>query len=291
MKIDVFEAAGDHTGERPLWDAATGCFYWIDVFGRRIHRREPGGRVQHWTVPSLIGSLALVDDSRAVVSLHNGFFFFDFATGRCELIGFPEPDVAGNLRLNDGKVDPAGRFVCGGADYFRASPLAGLYALDGTLAMRKLAGDIVIANGLAWSVDGRFIYTADSPRRVIYRAPYDPATGDVGVRTVFARFTEAEGMPDGACVDADDHLWVAMVYGGKLVRLAPDGTRERELPMPVHGPTSVAFGGERFDRLFVTSKSRGKQGELLDAGLGGSVFVVDGAPAAGAPELRFRLNA
>lgn len=70
------------------------------------------------------------------------------------------------------------------------------------------------------------IYLADSPRRVIYRAPYDPATGNLG---------------------------------------------------------------ERLDRLFITSKSRNAAGEVLDAGLGGSVFSADELPAPGTAEPRFNL--
>lgn len=288
MRIECFQAAGDHTGERPLWDAATGDFYWIDVFGQRIHRRSGDGTVRTWSVPSLIGSLALIDESRAIVSLHNGFFLFHFADGRCELVGFPDPGVAGNLRLNDGKVDPMGRFICGGADYFRSQPIAGLYQLNEQFQMNKVADDIIVSNGLAWSVDGRSIFYADSFRHTIYRASYDLATGAVGPRTEFARFSHDEGMPDGACIDADDHLWVAAVYGGKLVRFRPDGSREREVRMPVAAPTSVAFGGEKLDKLLVTSKSMDSRGHPLDPGSGGHVFMVEDVPAAGTAELRFR---
>jgi len=286
MQISRFEACEDHTGERPYWDADTGTFYWIDVFGRRIHRRDAAGRVQTWTLPSLIGSFALIDPDRAVVTQHNGFFLFEFATGRCELLGFPDPGASGNLRLNDGKVDSGGRFVCGGADYFRRNPIGGLYSLDGARHMRALADDIIVANGLTWSPDGRWIYYADSFRHVIYRASYDPATGAAGERQEFARFGKEEGMPDGACTDTEGCLWVAMVYGGKLLRLRPDGSREREFPMPVKAPTSVAFGGRSMDRLFVTSKSRSATGEALDPGLGGSVLVIDGLPANGHAERR-----
>lgn len=289
MRLSVFQPCDDHTGERPYWDAATGNFYWIDVFGQRVHCRFPDGAVRTWPVPALIGSLGLIDSTRALVSLHAGFFILHFESGACELVGYPHPTAEGNLRLNDGKVDPMGRFVCGGADFHRTNPIAGLYQVDAQLCMRQVDDDIVLANGLAWSLDGAVIYYSDSARRTIYSATYDLATGDVGRRSVFAQFAESEGMPDGATVDMEGHLWVAMVYGGKLVRLRPDGTREREFALPVKGPTSVAFGGAAMDRLFITTKSRDKANQLLDPGLGGSVLVLDALPAPGRAEPRFKL--
>ena len=287
MRIEKFINCQDHTGERPYWDAETSAFYWIDVFGQRIHRRNADGEIQTWSVPSLIGSLALINPGYALVSLHNGIFIFEFKSGRSELVGFPDPGVAGNLRLNDGKVDPAGRFVCGGADYFRSQPIAGLYSVDSCLGMKRLGGEIIVANGLAWSPDGSWFYFADSFRHTIYRAAYDLQSGTVGTPNPFAHFSTDEGMPDGACIDVEGYLWVAMVYGGKLVRLCPDGTRDCEVLMPVSAPTSVAFGGPAMDRLFVTSKSRDSKGNELDPGLGGSVFVVDGLPTRGSAEKRF----
>lgn len=291
MRLSVFQPCDDHTGERPYWDSETGNFYWIDVFGQRIHRRAPGGDVRTWHVPALIGSLGLIDTSRALVSLHGGFFIFSFDTGACELVGYPHPAAEGNVRLNDGKTDPAGRFVCSGADFHRTDPIAGLYQVypaGAQLQMRQLDSDIVLGNGLAWSLDGSVIYYSDSARRTIYSAPYDVASGDVGARRVFAQFGQDEGLPDGATVDLEDHLWVAMVYGGKLVRLRPDGTREREYALPVKGPTSVAFGGPSMDRLFITTKSRDKSNQPLDPGMGGSVLVLDDLPAPGRAEPRFK---
>lgn len=293
MKIEILERCENHTGERPVWDPATETLYWIDVFGRKLFRKRlPNGTTEQWNLRANVGSMALTTSQGILLALQNAFFMFDPQTDNCDLVCFPDEGVAGNLRLNDGKVDNSGRFVCGGADFFRGSPIAGLYSLDGDLKSRKLDSDIVLTNGIAWSVDSRTLYYSDSFRRATYRCDYDPVTGTVGKRKLFAEFAPDEGMPDGAAIDNEGHLWIAMVYGRKLVRLDPQGNRDREIEFPVQGPTSLAFGGPKLDILFVTSKSRGKNGEPLDieAG-GGSVFAISGLGVKGMVEPRFQLSA
>ena len=51
------------------------------------------------------------------------------------------------------------------------------------------------------------------------------------------------GRPDGAAVDAEGDLWVAMYEGARIVQLAPDGALRREFELPVRCPTMPCFGG------------------------------------------------
>ena len=59
--------------------------------------------------------------------------------------------------------------------------------------------------------------------------------------------------PDGITVDEDGYIWCAWWDGWRVVRYAPDGTIDTEIPMPVQRPTSVTFGSEDLSTLFVTS--------------------------------------
>jgi sugar lactone lactonase YvrE len=95
------------------------------------------------------------------------------------------------------------------------------------------------------------MYFADSHVREIYACAFDIRKGTLGQRRSFARFQS--GMPDGATVDAEGFLWSAAIGGARLLRFAPDGRLDREVPMPVTQPTSCSFGGERLETLFVTS--------------------------------------
>ena len=57
-------------------------------------------------------------------------------------------------------------------------------------------------------------------------------------------------------MDAEGYVWSALVYGGKLLRFAPDGSVDREIDVPVKKVTSVMFGGSNLDILFVTSMAK-----------------------------------
>ena len=48
-------------------------------------------------------------------------------------------------------------------------------------------------------------------------------------------------------------LWVAMFFGGKIIRLDPDGKIEREIVLPFQQPTSITFGGKEMNELYITS--------------------------------------
>ena len=54
-------------------------------------------------------------------------------------------------------------------------------------------------------------------------------------------------------MDADGYYWSASVHGWALTRVAPDGTVERRIDLPVELPTMPCFGGTNMDTLFVTS--------------------------------------
>ena len=111
----------------------------------------------------------------------------------------------------------------------------------------------------------------------------------VSKRRTFAPVdTSGEGAADGATVDAEGYLWSALVYDGKLVRYAPDGSVERVISMPVKKVTSVMFGGPNLDVLFVTSMAKPPLPRLPgDGPLRGSLFAIHDFGIRGLPELRF----
>ena len=65
-------------------------------------------------------------------------------------------------------------------------------------------------------------------------------------------------MADASTVDEEGCVWNAQLISGDLVRYAPDGSVERRIGMSVRNITSVMFGGEARDELYVTSMARVK---------------------------------
>jgi sugar lactone lactonase YvrE len=79
-----------------------------------------------------------------------------------------------------------------------------------------------------------------------------------------------------------------MYNGKRIVRYAPDGSIEREVPFPVRCPTMVCFGGEHLDTMFVTSsRERRPAEELAEQPDAGKIFTMRLAGIRGVPEPKF----
>ncbi|MBZ9958152.1 SMP-30/gluconolactonase/LRE family protein [Mesorhizobium sp. B2-4-2] len=290
MKIEVVVDVKTTLGEGPLWDVEQERLYWIDSFDGRVFRATADGReIRSWNVPMKIGSMALrKDGGGAVVSLQRGFHLLDFATGEVTLIHDPEPDKPMN-RLNDGKVDRRGRFFAGSMDTMEEGPSGGLYRLDPDFSVTRIDSGIICSNGPCWSPDDRTFYFADTWTGEIWAYDYDIETGAASNRRTFVRVdTSRGGAADGSTVDAEGCLWNALVYDGRLVRYAPDGSIDRIIDMPVKKITSAMFGGPKLDTLYVTSMAKPPLPRFPGDGvLRGSLFAITGLGVTGVPEPRF----
>ncbi|MBV8603267.1 MAG: SMP-30/gluconolactonase/LRE family protein [Pelomonas sp.] len=261
-------------GESPLWDAAAGCLYHVDIPGKELRRLDPAsGALARWPLPDEPGCIALIegDPTGLLVAGRAGLARFDTASGALTPLAPPPFDPA-RQRFNDGKPDAAGRFWVGTIDDARA-PDAALYRFDAN-GVTRVADGITTSNGLAWSPDGRRLYWTDTKAHEIYALDFDARDGSVGPRRRLAAFEPRAagapletygGRPDGAAVDVEGCYWVALFEGQRLLRLAPDGSVRRELRLPVRCPTMPTFGGPDLRTLFVTTARNGRPSEELDA--------------------------
>lgn len=287
MKIELLIDGKNVLGEGPLWDVEEQMLYWIDSLGKKVFRiREDGSEYDQRDVPEEIGSAAIRKKGGMILSLANGFHFFDFQSGNCEFLLDPEENEP-RTRLNDGKVDKKGRFVVGSMDKEQQGPVGGLYRLDPDLSCVQLEGDITCSNGPCWSPDGKKFYFTDSWTEDIVVYDYDLETGSISNKKDFSTTRGREGVPDGSTVDSEGYLWNAQVYGGLLVRYAPDGSIDRQIEMPVKKITSVMFGGPNLDVIYVTSMARPYNNVAPNEKGAGGLYAVRGLGIRGVPEPRF----
>ncbi|HXC57825.1 MAG TPA: SMP-30/gluconolactonase/LRE family protein [Steroidobacteraceae bacterium] len=287
MQIRRLDVPQCSVGEGPVWDVPSQRLYWIDILAKAVFRLDPvTGATHQWSVPKIIGSMAIGRDGNAIVALADGVYRLEFNSGECTPLA-SSPDLDAQVQLADGKVDRRGRFIVGSSDRGMKEARGKLYALDpGTTALRIIDTDIFLSNGPCWSPDDRTFYHADSIRKLIYAYDYDLDTGTVKNRRPFASTAELGGIPDGATVDAEGHVWSAICEGGKLVRFRPDGSIERMVSMPLKLPGSVMFGGPDLDRIYVPTLSPAFLGREADP-LDGSTYVIEGLGIRGLPEPRF----
>lgn len=241
-------------GEGPIWVVRRQALYWVDIKGRKIFRLGADGRLEQWDTPFRVGSLAPRESGGFIAGTDHGFAQIDPEHGRFDLLFDPEEDRPSN-RFNDGKVDRQGRFFAGTMDDEEKQASGAFYRLDRNMHCTRVDDGYRVANGPAFSPDGRTMYTNDSALQLTY--VYDlTADGTPVNRRTFARFGEGDGHPDGMTVDSEGCLWIAFWDGWCLRRLSPNGERLAEVRMPVARPTSCAFGGLMLDRLYVTSASK-----------------------------------
>ena len=170
-----------------------------------------------------------------------------------------------------------------------------MYVLERDQLRRAWSGGMTNSNGLAWSLDGRTMFHADTTTHRIDCYDFDPATGQQSNGRTLLTFASDKtapdygGRPDGATVDAEGMYWVAMFEGARILRIAPNGEIVREIRLPVKCPTSVAFGGPDLRTLYITSASHGRsQQELEQYPLSGKVLALR-MDVAGREEPEYRI--
>ncbi len=287
MRITRLPLARCSVGEGPVWDAGEQALYYIDILEKRVLRWDPAsGEHRSWPVPDMIGSMALREGGGAIVALPDGIHALHFESGAVTPFALFDPaDPA--IQLADGKVDRAGRFVFGTSHRQAKEPIGGLYSLGADRAIRQLDEGLILGNGPCFSPDDRTLYHADSMRQVIYAYDYDIETGTASNRRAFFDSSAYGPIPDGATVDADGDLWVAICEGGVVLRLSPQGEVRQAIEMPTRLPASCMFFGPDLDRLFVPSIDPTFLGREPAEG-DGWCYVIDGLGVRGLAEPRYR---
>ncbi|WP_128000107.1 SMP-30/gluconolactonase/LRE family protein [Piscinibacter defluvii] len=268
-------------GESPFWHPRERALYWCDIPGHRLQRFEPaGGALAHWDFDTDVASCAPQLDGRLLLAMRDGLWRFDPASGERRLAAKPPYDPA-KERFNDGKCDPQGRFWVGTIYEPRDAAAATLHCLTREGLKRK-AGGVTVANGLAWSPDGATMYWTDTKAHTIYAFDFEPHAGELSRQRVFAQFApRAEGQPlddyggrpDGAAVDTEGCYWVAMFEGQRVLRLSPAGEVLREVLLPVRCATMPCFGGDDLKTLYITTaREKRPAAELAAQALAGCVL-------------------
>lgn len=263
-------------GEGPLWHPRENRLYWVDITAQFLCRSNPAlTEVERFHFDTTIGAFGFRQDGGLILATGKGFARWQIGESKPEFIWNPLPRERLEVRMNDGKVDPAGRFWAGSIDTENAE--AELYRLDPDGGRHTLLHNLGISNGLGWSPDRKVMYTTDSLRYTIYAFEYFMETGGMTHQRPFIQLPQDDRgiVPDGLCVDAEGCIWSAHWNGWKVVRYSPTGEPLLEVQVPAQRPTSCCFGGEENDRLFITSsRADFTETQLIDQPHAGDVFVI-----------------
>lgn len=274
-------------GEGPLWDPQEDLLYWVDSLAGLVYCHSPSqNTILSWSVHQMIGSLALRESGGAIVCLMDGFHYLDFDTGNLESVRLLEGEES-RTRFNDGKTDRNGNFLAGSMGIkIRDKPLSALYRLNRDLSVDIMEPDVIVSNGPCFDPTGRVLYFNDGRRRIL-AYDYDPESAGLANKRVFVDGAAMNIGTDGATVDQEGNLWVALIGSGEIGCIDPNGELIQKVAMPVQLPSSVMFGGTDLDILYVTSISDSGNRTSLEEGAGG-LYQITGLGVKGLPESRFK---
>ncbi len=276
-------------GESPLWDERRHRLWWVDVVTCRIAGcRIDGSDAVSWDYDQAVGSIGLAEDCGLVAAMADGFYAVDGDTGVATPIYLPD-GIAPPVRFNDGKADRDGRFLSGTMTAHDLETRNGtLWQLGPDGTARLLERDFVIANAMCFSPDGEWLYFADSVEAMIRRYPYDRPSGAIGTREDFIDTRPYGSGPDGATVDADGHLWVALIQKQQIGCFDAAGELVMLIDVPLPYPSCVAFGGPALDVLFVTGISDSGWSLRAEGPTAGRILAISGLGATGIAETPYR---
>lgn len=235
-------------GEGPVWDPARERLLWVDIDGHAVYQGELAGddiRVTgSWEFEAEACAVAVTESGELLVAERETLTRIGLDGSRWEVARVLPRGSAG--RLNDGAVDPAGRFLVGSLDPREKSGTEVLVRFDGS-GLFTIDDDLTLSNGLAWSPGGDRLFSIDTVPGVVWVRDYDP----IGPRREAFRITD--GLPDGMCADSEGNLWIAIWGRGRVERRTPDGRLLATVAVDAPHTTSVTFAGPNLDLLVITT--------------------------------------
>ncbi|MGV0959083.1 MAG: SMP-30/gluconolactonase/LRE family protein [Limnohabitans sp.] len=273
----------DGLSESPFWHPQEKRLYWVDIPGRRLARlaiagqMQPQGEVDHWPMAQEPGCIAPVQGGGLIIALRDGIYLGKTWGGPLQRLAAAPYDTT-KLRFNDGKCDAQGRFWVGSMYEPRDKADGVLYCLSGNTLL-PMAHQATVANGLAWSPDGKTLYWSCTGSHQVRAWDWDAQTQTMTHERLFHQVSPKPagwgwdqssgpiygGRPDGATADAQGNYYSAMYEGKRIVKLSPQGRVSAVFETPVQCPTMPCFGGDDLKTLFITSSRHGRSEAELAA--------------------------
>ncbi len=235
--------------ENPLWDFEKKSVFWTDIPAGKIFKLDTVSK-KHELIyrGEPVGGFTLQQNGNLLIFRVNDIAQLSMDGNVVPLRKFLD---SGMMRFNDVIAAPDGSVFAGTIGDSKQS--GGLYRVDLDGTVTKLFLGTKCSNGMGFSPDLKTFYWTCSTTRQIFQFDYSSQQGLISNRRVFYRTTPDEGIPDGLTVDSEGCVWSARWGGASVVRHAPDGKILDCIRFPVTNITSLCFGGENLDQLFVTA--------------------------------------
>ena len=275
----------NQTGENPLWHPTEKRLYWTDIPTGRLFCYDPvTNETEQIYSGDIVGGFTFQADGGLLLFMERGKIA-KWKDGELETI-IEEIPAERESRFNDVIADPQGRVFCGTMP--STTDLGRLYRLDPDRSLHPLLDGINISNGLGFTPDQKNLYYTESLARKIYKFDYDADSGEISNQRIWKEIPPNEGVPDGLTVDAEGFVWSARWEGSAVYKYAPTGENVQKIEIPAQKVTSVTFGCENLQNLYVTTALDGGTKETEGEGAG-ALFCIPNV-GQGLPEYFSRIK-
>ena len=272
--MQVYDNTPCELGEGPLWHPLLGQLFWFDILNQTLYCKAEEG-LKQWHFDKIVSAAGWIDSEHLLIASENSLFKFNLnsatQTHLCDL----EADNNAT-RSNDGRADPFGGFwigTMGKSAEANAGAIYRYYAGE----LRPIIKEQSITNSICFAPDKSCAYYADTVEKIIWRQPLNQKDGwPTGERETLIDFNQQGINPDGAVTDAQGNLWIAQWGLGRVAQYSASGEFIQTIKAPATNPTCPAFGGEHYNRLFLTSaKEHLSDSDLAKQPAAGQLFFTD----------------
>lgn len=250
--MQIFDKKRCIIAEGPIWNEKEKRLYYTNGMGMEICILDIyTGELEIRPVKKGVAAIAFDENNRLIVSRPDGVFILNDDDTTEKLYDTEKHCI---LYANDMKVGPDGRIYVGTQSGRRkgiSDKTDGkLYSIDKDGNVRVLLDNLILSNGLEWSIDEKRFYHTDSDTHIIKEYDFDKTSGEI-------MFTGREIMVpgvDGFTIDQNNFLYVACWGKGHIAIVDTTHMQVKEyIKVPAKIPASCGFAGNNMEMLIVVS--------------------------------------
>jgi sugar lactone lactonase YvrE len=260
--------SGSELLEGPVFDKENTLLYFVSILDGLVYCFQPETKeMVSVRLDSPVGCIFILDKKRVLAASKNGFFEIDFITLKKEFIF--QIDIDNNVRYNDGIKDKKGRLLVGTMGFPKVIENIGKVFSCHEGNCKTIIRNTTISNGLAFSLDNKFLYFIDTPTKKVARYFYNLDDGQAVFDSHIIDFKGSKS-PDGMSIDNDGMLWIAEWGGGCVSQWNPlSGKLLQKIKLPCINVTSCCFDDNA--NLYVTTAKENSKEDIY----GGGLFYVE----------------
>lgn len=252
----------------------SGQIAWVNITRSELFIGNGISTIKRYSLPEPASKIMRVIGNDVILASTSGICAFNTRNDHWQVL-YPAPSwsFGRDYRANDG-------IYLGEEQYLYGRMLKQPEALTGDIVLATEKGSSVIYEGIAipntfaWFPNSHSMLISDSLCQKTYSLTLDLVEKKVMSVSLWRDFSDLSMTPDGACVNQQGEVYIAMWGGAALYKLSATGDLLTKIDLPVLQPTSCTLSEDE-SRIYVTSATEGMSADMLKRyPLSGDVFEI-----------------